>query len=141
VSDSRHRGIVADEQQDDHDGGNTRMRDRTRRKELQAHYKQTGPEAGVYRIVNGKNHKVLLGSTLNLASAQSKLVFWQRTGVAGVLDRRLGNDVRAFGIDAFSFEVLEVLDIEPGMTNEQIRRDLATLEALWRENLDPAFLY
>jgi hypothetical protein len=37
--------------------------------------------------------------------------------------------------------VLEVLDITPEMTPAQIRRDLDTLEALWREKLDPSLLY
>ncbi len=39
------------------------MSDKARRKELMAQYKQTQPEAGVYRIINNKNNKVLLGST------------------------------------------------------------------------------
>jgi hypothetical protein len=34
-----------------------------------------------------------------------------------------------------------VLETEPGMTAEEIKRDLATLEKLWREKLDPALLY
>jgi hypothetical protein len=38
-------------------------------------------------------------------------------------------------------EVLEVLETKPEMTPAEIRDDLATLEALWREKLDPALLY
>ena len=117
------------------------MTDKARRKEFQAQYKQTQPEAGVYRIVNDKNNKVLLGSTPNIGSVRNKLVFLQTTHTTGLLDHRLRDDIRAFGIDAFSLEVLETLDIEPTMTREEIRRDLATLEELWRERLDPALLY
>jgi hypothetical protein len=54
---------------------------------------------------------------------------------------RLRDDIRTFGIDAFSLEVLEVLETTPEMTAEEIKRDLATLEELWREKLDPALLY
>lgn len=44
------------------DNEDTIMNDKARRKELLAQYKQTHPEAGVYRIINGENGKVLLGS-------------------------------------------------------------------------------
>jgi hypothetical protein len=117
------------------------MTDRARRKELQAQYKQTRTEGGVYRIVNTANNKTLLGSTADLAGVHKKLAFARSTNMAGVLDLRLRDDIRAFGIDAFSLEVLEVLEPEPEMTAEEIKRDLATLEELWREKLDPALLY
>jgi hypothetical protein len=61
--------------------------------------------------------------------------------MVGVLDLRLRDDVRAFGIDVFSLEVLETLDTKPEMTAEEIAQDLATLEELWREKFDPALLY
>ncbi len=117
------------------------IRDRARRKELQAEYKRNRPDAGVYRIVNGGNNKVFLGSTTDLAGVGKKLAFARSTGMSGVLDLRLRDDIRAFGIDAFLLEVLEVLETEPAMTTAEIRRDLATLEELWREKLDPALRY
>lgn len=117
------------------------MSEQNRRKELVRQYQQTPPEAGVYRIINSQNNKVLLGSTTNLASLRNKLAFTRSTNLPGALDLRLSKDIRQFGIEAFSLEVLEVLDITPEMTPAQIRADLATLEALWREKLDPALLY
>ena len=44
-------------------------------------------------------------------------------------------------MEAFALEVLEVLDVKPEMTPEQIREDLEALEALWRERQDPNLLY
>ncbi len=117
------------------------MSEQDRRKALVAQYQQTQPEAGVYRIVNSHNHKSLLGSTTNLASIRNKLAFARSTNLPGALDLRLSKDIRQFGIDAFSLEVLEVLDVTPEMTPAQIREDLDTLEALWREKLDPSLLY
>jgi hypothetical protein len=117
------------------------MSDRVRRKELLAEYKQIRHEAGVYRIVNTTNNKALLGSTSDLASVHKKMEFARSTNMTGVLDLRLRDDIRAVGMDAFSLDVLEVLDAGPGMTDAEIKRDLATLEALWREKLDPALLY
>jgi hypothetical protein len=117
------------------------MSDRERRRELRTQYKQTHPEAGVYRIVNSVNGKALLGAAPNLASVRNKMAFAKSTNMPGALDHRLRNDINAFGIDAFSLEILEVLEIEPAMTAAEIRRDLTTLEALWREQFDPALLY
>ena len=37
--------------------------DKAQRKELMTRYRQTRPEAGVYRIVNERSNRVLLGSS------------------------------------------------------------------------------
>jgi hypothetical protein len=115
--------------------------DRARRRELRAHYENTRPEAGVYLIRNSRNGRALLGSTPNLASLRNKLAFARETDSPGALDLRLRGDIREFGIDAFSIEVLDVLDTTPEMTSAEVRDDLTTLEKLWREKLDPATLY
>jgi hypothetical protein len=117
------------------------MSDRARRRELRAHYETTRPEAGVYLIRNSRNGRALLGSTSNLASLRNKLAFARATDMPGALDLRLRGDIREFGIDAFSLEVLDVLDTKPDMTAAEILDDLAVLERLWREKLDPATLY
>ncbi|MCL4465705.1 MAG: GIY-YIG nuclease family protein [Chloroflexi bacterium] len=117
------------------------MNEQSRRKELREQYKRSRPEAGVYRIVNGKNGKSLLGSTANLASLRSKMEFAKSTNTPGALDRRLAKDVAQFGLDAFSLEILDVLEIRPEMTAADVQEELATLEALWRERMDPSFLY
>ncbi len=117
------------------------MNDQARRKELRAQYKQTHPEAGVYRIINHENSKVLLSSSPNLASVRNRLAFAKSTNSPGALDQRLRDDIRRFGIDAFSLEILEVLETKPEMTPAEIRDDLAVLEELWRERQDPLLLY
>ncbi len=117
------------------------MSGRARRKELLAQYRQTHPEAGVYLIVNARTGKALLGSSPNLPSIRAKLEFARSTGSVGVLDRRLRADVAQFGLEAFSLEVLETLETRPEMSPAVIQKDLAALEELWREKLDPAQLY
>src|SRR6476660_4381404 len=47
-------------------GGSSAMSNTSRRKELQDNYKNSHPEAGVYRLVNSQNGKALLGSVVNL---------------------------------------------------------------------------
>ncbi len=117
------------------------MSGQARRKELVARYKQARPEAGVYCIVNSRNHRCLMGSAPNLASVRNRLEFAKSTNSPGALDPRLSKDIREFGIDSFSVEVLEALVPGPEMTSAEILEDLATLEALWREKIDPDLLY
>jgi hypothetical protein len=117
------------------------MTDHNRRKELRTQARENPPAAGVYRIVNTATGKAFLGSALNLPSVESKLAFGKKINHAGVLDRTLHADVAQYGIEAFTFEILEVLDVTPGSTPAAIRADLAVLEALWSEKLSGDMLY
>jgi hypothetical protein len=117
------------------------MTERARRRELTEEYRQHPPEAGVYQLVNTRTGKLFLGSAVNLPSMRSKLEFSQRTGTVSALDRKLRADLSEYGAAAFTFEVLEVLDVLPNATPASIRDDLTALEALWREKLDPSLLY
>lgn len=117
------------------------MTDKSRRKALTSEYKQTHTEAGVYRILNNRNDKSLIGSSPNLTSMRNRLEFARSTNSPVVLDHRLGKDIREYGIDAFTFEILEVLETRPEMSRTEILDDLSTLEELWREKFDPSLLY
>lgn len=64
--------------------------------------------------------------------------FYKTTNTPGVLDHRLRDNLRLYGVEAFSLEVLET---DPTMTREEILRELATLTELWRATFDPALLY
>jgi len=50
-------------------------------------------------------------------------------------------DIREFGLDAFTFEILEVLETTSEMTSRQIEQDLEALESLSRERLSGTALY
>jgi hypothetical protein len=117
------------------------MDQRSRRRQLVSEYKQNRPEAGVYRVVNSQNGKMLLASSPNLSSVQSKMEFARSTNTATIFGYKMAPDVRQYGIEAFSLEILEVLGMRPEMTQAEILADLATLEELWREKLDPSLLY
>jgi hypothetical protein len=116
------------------------MIDKARRREIAAEYRQQTPDAGVYLIRCAGMDRALLASSLDLRSERNMLAFAQATGMSGVLYRGLAGCIAEFGLDALSFEVVEVLDIAPSMTPAQIRADLATLEGLWREKLEPGLL-
>jgi hypothetical protein len=115
--------------------------DKARRKALAEDFQRAAPEAGVYRIVNLRTGRLLLGSSANLAGLRNRFEFARSTNSAAALDQRLRVDVGEFGFSSFSFEVLDTLEVKPEMTRERAAADLATLEALWREKLDPSLLY
>lgn len=117
------------------------MTDAARRKELAADYKRTRTEAGVYQVRNTASGRMLLGASMNLPAMRNRLAFARSTGSASALDPRLKADATQYGIAAFEFEVLEVLEAALEATTAEVRRDLDALETLWRERLDPALLY
>jgi hypothetical protein len=115
--------------------------DKATRKELKAQYRENPPEAGVYRITNTATGRVLFGSSTNLPSVSNKLDFAKTTNLPGAMDQRLRKDIATHGIDAFTFDILEVLEPQPAQTSAELRADLAVLEALWREKLTGTDLY
>jgi hypothetical protein len=117
------------------------MVEHARRKDLKAAYRDATPDAGVYRIVNTGNSKSLVGRSTNLASISNRFQFARSTATASALDQRLAVDVAQFGFDALEFEVLDRLDVTPGMTRPEILQELLTMEGLWREKLGSASLY
>ncbi|MEO8540117.1 MAG: GIY-YIG nuclease family protein [bacterium] len=113
------------------------MSDQTNRRELKAEYRESRPEAGVYRIVNTTTGRGFLASTSNLKSAQNRLEFARSTNSPGALDLRLKAAITEAGIASFEFEVLERLDVASDTPARKVAEDLATLEQLWREKLGP----
>ena len=121
--------------------GDPRLKDKQERKELLAEFKRRRPAAGVYRIVNVRTGKGLLGSSANLPGVRNRLEFAKTTGSAAALDHRLREDFASFGADAFALEVVDLLEPKEDATDAELRADLEELEKLWREKLDPALLY
>jgi hypothetical protein len=111
------------------------------RKALKDQYRESPRQAGVFRVLNTKTGRSLIGSAVNLASVQSKIDFMRKTGVTGMLDRRIDKDLAQYGIAAFEYAVLEEFTPPSDATANQVRADLETLEALWRERFDPATLF
>ena len=109
--------------------------DADRRRELRAQYETRPAEAGVYALRNTATGQAFVAATTDLRSARNRLDFAKSTGMSGALDRRLLPEIRRHGLDVFEFEVLDQLEVKPEATADQVRADLAALEALWREKL------
>lgn len=104
------------------------------KKALSREYKETPRAMGIYRVLDTVNGKSLVGSTPDLPAMLNR----QRTQLkmGGHRNRALQEDWLAHGEEAFRFEVLDTLEPsdEPGADPAA---DLATLEALWLDKLQP----
>ena len=108
--------------------------DKIQRKALTARYKETPQDAGIYKISNLPEAKIFIGYSVNVKARinrhQAMLRFGSET-VAG-----LQADWQRLGADAFSFEVVDVLEPldVPGYSPLE---DLKALEAIWCDKLKP----
>lgn len=104
------------------------------RKILIKEYKTTPPKMGVFQIKNRETGKMVIGSSRNLPGILNRYAFTLKTGTCP--DQALQEEWKAFGPDAFEFNVLE--ELVPLDTPEyDPEEDLALLESLWREKLGP----
>ena len=111
------------------------------RRALKAEYRARRPDAAVYRLVNTRTGKFLLGTAVDIESLRKRVQFAQQTGSPGALDGRLAADIREFGIDAFTLEVLEIVRPAPEQDRAALLADLAVHEQLWREELAGGLFY
>ena len=106
-----------------------------RRRELKLQYKQNPlPPKGVYQIKNEKNGKIFVGSSLNLQATSnsylSKLNFQKH------YNHDLQEDLKSYGDDVFSFEVLGTIDTEK-MPKGDWQKAVWALEDQWLDQLQP----
>jgi len=106
------------------------------RKALVEQYKQTKAEAGVYRMLNKVTGQYWLASSPNLRSVLSKYKFAKNTGtIDNFWPKAMANDLRQYGYESFSLDVLELLEVKEDTTAQEIADELELLEAIWREKL------
>lgn len=107
---------------------------KARRRELIRDYKQTPRDMGVYRIVNTRNGKCYVASSRDVNARLNRHKMSLKNNLEAV--RQLQAEWNQFGADAFQFEVLDLLEPsdKPGYNPDE---DLAVLEALWIEKLEP----
>ena len=107
----------------------------SRRSELKRAYKEKPPAMGVFAVRNLPEGKVLVGSSLNLPGALNRLRF-ELMHLGHRKFPALQEDWNRLGADAFSFEVLDVLE-PPEEPGTDLGEELRILEALWMERLRP----
>ena len=108
--------------------------DKQKRKELKQTYLQTPRPAGVIAIRCKVNGKVLFVSSLNLNGVLDRHEFQLKLG--SHYNKELQKDWNTYGRENFTFEVLEQLEPKDDPTYDY-SDDLAVLEELWLEELQP----
>ena len=104
------------------------------RKTLIREYKTTHRKMGVFQIKNRNTGKMLIGSSRDLPGILNRYRFTLKMGTC--TNKTLQEEWKAFGPDAFEFNVLEELapldnaDYDP-------ENDLEILESLWHEKFSP----
>ena len=96
-----------------------------RRAQLRREYKERTKQAGVFRVRNQTNGRVLLGSGLDLRAPLNRVAFELDMGIGQNAD--LKRDLATYGRSAFVIEVVEL--VEPGDDpGFDPKRELETLE-------------
>lgn len=115
--------------------GTKRSQNMNRKQELKSSYKQQQFPMGIFQLKNLKNGKILIGSSVNLPAMWNRLQAQLKFG--SHLNRDLQQDWQAFGAKNFAYEILE--ELEPYSDDPAFRYtdDLATLESIWLEKLQP----
>ncbi|HEX8367789.1 MAG TPA: GIY-YIG nuclease family protein [Pyrinomonadaceae bacterium] len=104
------------------------------KKDLKREYKETLRPMGVYQIRNLVSERVFVGSSLNLDGIFNRYEFQLKMN--GHPNKSLQADWNEFGGDKFAFEVLE--EVFPRENSGyDYKSDLAVLEDLWLEKLEP----
>ncbi len=105
----------------------------TQREALKRAYQQNPPRAGIFKITNQTNGKILIGKGLNVAgilnSQQSQLKWGTHK------NQLLQEDWNKYGAQQFNVEVLDTLEADDDF--QLLRQDLAALEELWLNKLQP----
>jgi hypothetical protein len=104
--------------------------------ELKADYRQNWHrlrKMGVYQIKNEANGKVHLDASLNLEGAIERDRTWLKLG--GHMNKQLQEDWNLHGMEAFTIDILEVLD--PSDEPRDYRAEVALLLEVWMETLRP----
>jgi hypothetical protein len=104
------------------------------KKELKREYKQNHRPMGVFQIYNIVNNKVLIGAGLNLPGILNRHKFQLTTGSHP--NKALQAEWNELGSENFAFEILDELQPNPD-PNYDYSADLAFLEELWLEKLEP----
>ena len=112
-----------------------------RLKKLKEQARQIAPEAGVFCIHNTETGRTLIASSRNLKNVANRIEFAKSTNAGNFFDHRLSNDVKAYGIHAFTFEPIETISVKPDMTSDQLDADIKALEELVLIRFDPVDLY
>jgi group I intron endonuclease len=106
----------------------------TDKNKLKKQYQQTVLPMGVYQIKNLANGKIFIGSSKNLPGKINSHQFQLKMG--SHMNRALQKEYTDFGLENFSFEVLDNLEPKDDPKYDYTA-DLKVLEEMWKERIQP----
>lgn len=104
------------------------------RKDLIRAYKERRKPAGIYRITNTVNGKVLLGSSLNLDGVLNGQRF--RLDMGSHRNAALQAEWKSYGAAAFVLDIVEEV-VFSDAPHFNLDDELTLLEQIWLEKLEP----
>lgn len=111
------------------------MKIKADRKALVAHYKETRPDAGVYRIINTIIGSYHLDWDTDIKTIAGKMDFARTTGIYGVFPLSLAAEMQRDGFQHYSLEILEQVPVKAETSAEELKEELMLLAELWQEKL------
>ncbi len=105
-----------------------------RKKELTLEYKSRIISGGVYKITNTANGWYWLKADLNIQGQKNRFKFSKKTD--SCVQLRLKKDWDQYGTQAFTFEILEEIEMKDTQTLKEFKDDLLVLEEMWAERFD-----
>jgi hypothetical protein len=113
--------------------------DKKDRKKIIDSYKERRAVGGVFAVRNSANGRSYVSMTTDMQGSVNRFEFSQATGSCAF--KPMQDDFKAYGSDAFSFEVIEQLTQREGQSGDDFRRDIEQLYGMVLEGMDPERLY
>lgn len=105
------------------------------KKELKEAYKQMRIPMGVFQIRNTINGKIFVEGSMNLTAIWNRYRLQLEMGSHP--SPSLQQDWRSFGPDAFAYEILAELEQDDLKSDQDYRKELKLLEAMYLDELQP----
>lgn len=104
--------------------------DKAHKKEIQDAYKQRPVGGGVYRIWNKRTGSSFIRGDVDLDSAANRFAFSRKTG--SCVAPSLQSEWKEYGPEAFAFEILETMELEPEESLAAFKRRLKVRQEFYQ---------